>query len=104
MMKRKPPLGHGVGMGIQQFRKSAGLAESVGQAQGHGQGCLPKFCTLGSLLAAPSPDLNSIISTTFDIRTHSIQEGNIFLSVAYSIESEVLAKPGKIEIFFIPNP
>ena len=41
-----------------------------------------------------------IISTTFDTMMHSIEEGNIFLSVFYSPDSEVLAKPGKIEIFF----
>ena len=41
-----------------------------------------------------------IISTTFDTTMHSIEEGNIFLSVVYSPDSEVLAKPGKIEIFF----
>lgn len=41
-----------------------------------------------------------IISTTFDTMMHSIEEGNIFLSVVYSPDSEVLAKPGKTEIFF----
>ena len=73
----------------------------MGQAQGHGQGCLPKFCTLGSLHAAPSLDLSSMIfSTTFDTTMHSIEEGNIFLSVVYSPDSEVLTKPGKIDVFF----
>lgn len=93
------------GDGDSTIHKKCWVTWTCRSSSGLWQGCLPKFCTLGSLLAAPSPDLNSTtISTTFDIRTHSIQEGNIFLSVAYSTESEVLAKPGKIEIFFIPNP
>lgn len=86
MMKHQPQPGDKVQEGIQQLNKIAGLAESLSQDRVSGEASSLNFIPWVPCFAAPSPALTSIIiSTTFDIRIHSIKERNIFLSMVYSL-------------------